>query len=147
MRWAKPVRLFWKISYYLGKMRAVIIEFSTYDSRSEGAPVHEKRQKKSVIFSFIRLFKLSNFQIWNLIKWSLFAILPCKICNFLLDMIVFRTFNSLFQKTTARKNHTFFCRKSGAPSDRASLSNFGIWNLLKEATLSSFLTIFIFTDI
>ena len=32
MRWAKPVRLFWKISYYLGKMRAVIIEFSTYPS-------------------------------------------------------------------------------------------------------------------
>ena len=41
-------------------------------------------------------------------KIIFFAVLTCKICNFLLDMITFRIPNSLFQKTTARKNHTFF---------------------------------------
>ena len=77
-------------------------------------------KKKSLIFSWIRFFKLNNFQIWNLIKWSLFAVLPCKICNFLFDITTFITHNSLFEKTTAWKKQTFFCRKRGAPYDRAS---------------------------
>jgi len=65
-------------------------------------------KKKVCFFRPVDFFKVGNFQIWNLIKSSLFAVLTCKICNFLLDMINLRIPNSLFQKTTARKIQTFF---------------------------------------
>ena len=83
----------------------------TYDSRSEGASLHEKTQKKVWFFRPIEAFKLGYFESDNLVIWVFYELLGCKNCHFLLVLMLFTKCNSLFEKTTARKNHTFFCAK------------------------------------
>ena len=94
-----------------------------YDARSEGASVHEKRQKKVWFFRPIDVFNLGFFRSDNLVIWTVYAILAREDSHFFLDFMVLSNGNTLFEKDYCTKKPHFFLPEIEAPSDRASHSS------------------------
>ena len=93
-------------------MHSASIPKVKYDARSEGASVHEKRQKKVWIFRPIDVFNLGFFRSDDLVILIVYGILAWKDRQFFLDFMVLSKENTLFEKDHCTKNPHFFLAKN-----------------------------------
>ena len=118
----KPYRTCRTLIFNFQRKREFSLFFSlawhTYDARSEGASVHEKRQKKSAVFSSSWRFQsgwFSDLTIWQ------FDVCP----SFFHKKWRFQKSSTpSFKRPLHEKTALFFCRKKEAPSDQASCTYF-----------------------
>ena len=140
--------LLWKFFFkkYFKLTPGHLHEFRRYqqvvnDARSEGASVHEKRQKKVWFFRPIDVFNLGFFRSDDLVIWIFYGVLAWKNYHFFLHLMVFRKYSSLFEKDHCTKKTHFFLpenRRTFRPSVtctfRKSTCTFGkmVWNSSRQ---------------
>ena len=100
------------------------------DARSEGASVHEKRQKKVWIFRPIDFFNFGFFRSDDLVILTVHGILARKDRQCFLDFMVLSKENTLFEKDHCTKNPHFFLAKN-RPTFRPGII-YKLWESFNE---------------